>query len=107
LRNITNQRFSLLKWQQKTTIIKEDLKTYLHGIVQKIRANAQMGVTYMTMEERDRQIREDGKLEGVIEGEMKGEIKAYLKVGLSVKQITEMMDLPEDKVLEIIQELKQ
>jgi predicted transposase/invertase (TIGR01784 family) len=71
---------------------------YLHGIVQKIRANAQMGVTYMTMEERDRQIREDGKLEG--------EIKAYLKVGLSVKQITEMMDLPEDKVLEIIQELK-
>jgi predicted transposase/invertase (TIGR01784 family) len=71
---------------------------YLHGIVQKIRANAQMGVTYMTMEERDRQIREDGKLEG--------EIKAYLKVGLSVKQITEMMDLPEDKVLEIIQKLK-
>jgi predicted transposase/invertase (TIGR01784 family) len=80
---------------------------YLHSIVQKIRANAQMGVTYMTMEERDRQIREDGKLEGMIEGEIKGEIKAYLKVGLSVKQITEAMDLPEDKVLEIIQKLKQ
>jgi hypothetical protein len=37
---------------------------YLHQITKQIKASEQIGASYMTMEERDRQIREDGMLEG-------------------------------------------
>jgi predicted transposase/invertase (TIGR01784 family) len=37
---------------------------YLHQITKQIKASEQIGVSYMTMEERDRQIREDGEKRG-------------------------------------------
>ena len=37
---------------------------HLHRKLEEIKANEQMGVTYMKMEERDRLIREEGRKEG-------------------------------------------
>lgn len=45
---------------------------HLHEIIKSIKASEQMGVTYMKMEERDRQIRESGEKAGLEKGLEKG-----------------------------------
>lgn len=63
---------------------------HLHDIIRKIKASEQMGVTYMKMEERDRQIREDGISAGKIE--------AYFDAGLTPDEIAAKMELPVEQV---------
>ena len=53
---------------------------HLHRKLEEIKANEQMGVTYMKMEERDRLIREEGRKEGERRGEIQGAIKAEAKI---------------------------
>ena len=70
---------------------------HLHTIVEKIKASEQMGVTYMKMQERDRQIREDGREAGRREGErakLLSLVQKKLEKGKTVEQIAE--DLEEE-----------
>lgn len=59
---------------------------HLHKIIAGIKSSEQMGVTYMKMEERDRQIREAGKKEGMAMGQERGRKQG---VELGVRALTE------------------
>lgn len=80
----------------------------LHEKVKAIKADRQMGVSYMKMEERDRLIREEGKEEGLETGRSEGEMlklisqiqKKVLK-GKNAEEIAEDLDEEVGNIREI------
>ena len=82
---------------------------HLHRKLEEIKANEQMGVTYMKMEERDRLIREEGEQKGAARGEAKivAMIRRKLEKNKSVIEIAEELELEADyveKVTALLQE---
>ena len=75
----------------------DDRLKHLHRKLEEIKANEQMGVTYMKMEERDRLIREEGKTRGKLEGETQAVISMIRKKLAKNKNIIE---IPEELELE-------
>jgi predicted transposase YdaD len=71
-----------------------------------IKASEQIGVSYMTMEERDRQIREDGYLTGEEngrkEGRAQGRIEGRTQGEARFARLTELL-LAENKQEELLQ----
>lgn len=64
---------------------------HLHRIVEQIKANEQMGVTYMKMEERDRQIKEEGREEGE-RSKLLSQIQKKLGKGMTIEEIAEALE---------------
>jgi hypothetical protein len=75
---------------------------HLHQITKQIKASEQIGVSYMTMEERDRQIREDGYLAGVADGEENGRREGRTQGEARFAKLTELL-LAENKQEELLQ----
>ncbi len=61
---------------------------YLHGRVSHIKADEQIGVTYMHMEERDRLIREEGEKAKEI-----SQVRKKMGRGMETEQIAEQLEL--------------
>lgn len=71
--------------------------------------NMQMGVTYMKMEERDRQIREDAMNEGRLEGErskLLSMVKKKLEKGKTSEEIADELEEESALIEELIQEME-
>lgn len=71
--------------------------------------NMQMGVTYMKMEERDRQIREDAMNEGRLEGErskLLSMVEKKLKKGKTAGEIADELEEEEAVIKGLIQEME-
>lgn len=75
-----------------------------------IKANEQMGVTYMKMEERDRIIREEGEIEGLAKGEAKivvSMIRKKLAKHKKIQEIAGELELDTDYVGQVIRLLQE
>lgn len=82
---------------------------HLHDQIKKIKASEQMGVTYMKMEERDRQIREDAMNEGRLEGErskLLSMVKKKLEKGKTAEEIADELEEEAALIEELIQEME-
>ncbi|MDO4322026.1 MAG: Rpn family recombination-promoting nuclease/putative transposase [Lachnospiraceae bacterium] len=86
----------------------------LHAIVKKIKTSEQMGVSYMKMEERDRQIREDGKKEGIEAGREEGErnkilslIQKKLDKGQTIEEIADALEEAPAVIKGLMKELEE
>ena len=73
----------------------DDRLKHLHSKLEEIKANEQMGVTYMKMEERDRLIRKEGEIKGVAQGEAKiiSMIRKKLAKNKNIIEIAEELEL--------------
>ena len=78
---------------------------HLHTIVEKIKANEQMGVTYMKMQERDRQIREDGREEGE-KAKLLSQVQKKLEKGKTADEIAEGLEEEISVIEELMKELE-
>ncbi|MDO4323139.1 MAG: hypothetical protein Q4C61_11475 [Lachnospiraceae bacterium] len=74
---------------------------HLHSIVEKIKAGGQMGVNYMKMEERDRQLREDGAKEKLL-----SQIGKKLEKGKTIEEIADALEEEPAAIKELVQELR-
>lgn len=82
---------------------------HLNAIVEEIKASAQMGVTYMKWETREREIREDGIEEGRIEGArnlLLSKIQKKLDKGKEVEQIADELEEDAAVIRELINHMK-
>ena len=91
----------------------DDRLKHLHSKLEEIKANEQMGVTYMKMEERDRLIREEGERRGEIQGAIKAEakivsmIRKKLAKDKDTDKIAEELELENDYVEKVIALLRE
>ena len=69
----------------------DDRLKHLHSKLEEIKANEQMGVTYMKMEERDRLIRKEGELKG--ESKIISMIRKKLAKNENIIEIAEELEL--------------
>lgn len=81
----------------------------LHQKLEAIKANEQMGVTYMKMEERDRIIREEGEIKGLAKGEAKivSMIRKKLAKHKKIQEIAGELELDTDYVEQVIRLLQE
>ncbi|MDO4323772.1 MAG: Rpn family recombination-promoting nuclease/putative transposase [Lachnospiraceae bacterium] len=82
---------------------------HLHNKIKKIKSSEQMEVTYMKMEERDRQIREDGIKEGRQEGRKEGLfclIKKKLEKGKTIEEIADALEEEVPVIEALIEEME-
>ena len=88
----------------------DDRLKHLHRKLEEIKANEQMGVTYMKMEERDRLIREEGKTRGKLEGETQAVIsmiRKKLAKNKNIIEIAEELELENSYVEKVIALLRE
>ena len=75
---------------------------HLHDIVKAIKASEQMGVNYMKMEERDRQIREEGQKNLLLL-----QIQKKLEKGKTAEEIAEALEQEVAVIERLIEELRE
>lgn len=87
----------------------DDRLKHLHSKLEEIKANEQMGVTYMKMEERDRLIRKEGEIKGVAQGEAKiiSMIRKKLAKNKNIIEIAEELELENSYVEKVIDLLRE
>ena len=87
----------------------DDRLKHLHRKLEEIKANEQMGVTYMKMEERDRLIRKEGEIKGVAQGEAKiiSMIRKKLAKNKNIIEIAEELELENSYVEKVIDLLRE
>lgn len=87
----------------------DDRLKHLHSKLEEIKANEQMGVTYMKMEERDRLIRKEGEIKGVAQGEAKiiSMIRKKLAKNKNIIEIAEELELENSYVEKVIALLRE
>ena len=87
----------------------DDRLKHLHSKLEEIKANEQMGVTYMKMEKRDRLIRKEGEIKGVAQGEAKiiSMIRKKLAKNKNIIEIAEELELENSYVEKVIDLLRE
>ena len=83
----------MLKYIENSTeenAVNEDLAA-MHGLMNRIKHDGEVGVRYMQSWEREAMVREEGYKDGFLEGELQGKIKSILELLQDIGPIPDVL----------------